>query len=156
MKPRGAKVSEELAIAKLWHDAWHEAHGVIVPEELCKYRTLDTFAQRVTQYGDQLRVIAQSGQPLGLCVVTGSELSQLFVSPAARGTGVAADLLADGEKRLQAAGTDKAFVKCIPENTRAIRFYEKHGWQKNGIQPSTLEISTGVFEIPCVILTKTL
>ncbi|MXQ08758.1 GNAT family N-acetyltransferase [Alphaproteobacteria bacterium GH1-50] len=143
-------------LAKLWHDGWHEAHAAHVPAELVRHRTPETFAARLARYGDRLRTAGPSGAPLGFCVVTGDEIDQLFVSDKARGTGLAQTLIEDGEARLAAAGIRDAHLLCIPENTRAMRFYERMGWTNHGVSIQTVEIEAGGFPLSVAVFRKTL
>ena len=47
---RPAEVGKDkTCIAKLWHDVYHESHGDLVPAELLKFRTLESFAIRVAE-----------------------------------------------------------------------------------------------------------
>ena len=74
-----------------------------------------------------------------------AELYQLFVSAEARGTGVAAALLADAEARLAANGVRTAWLACAIGNDRAARFYEKSGWRRVGTMVNEAETSEGTF-----------
>ncbi len=56
------------------------------------------------------------------------DLDQLVVAPEAWGSGVAAALIAEA-KRISPAGLD---LHVNTDNTRAIRFYEKHGFAISG------------------------
>jgi ribosomal protein S18 acetylase RimI-like enzyme len=75
------------------------------------------------------------------------ELYQLYVSPQARGTGIAAALLADGEARLAANGTATAWLACAIGNQRAARFYEKCGWRRVGNMINRLDTPHGIFPL---------
>jgi GNAT superfamily N-acetyltransferase len=55
----------------------------------------------------------------------------LAVSLAARGSGAAAKLVADAEARAIIAGCGQMNLSVDPANHRAIRFYEKLGWQRS-------------------------
>ena len=94
-----------------------------------------------------MRVAGPAGAPLGLCVIEGDELYQLFVARAARGSGVADVLLTDGEARLAASGVATAWLACVVGNDRAARFYEKRGWTRARTLTNRLETPDGVFEI---------
>lgn len=118
-----------------------------VPPELAAYRTTESFRNRLIAFGARLRTAGPVGAPLGLCAVTGDELDQLYVSPTTRGTGLAAALLADGEERLALAGIRRAHLLCLPENTRAARFYEKHGWTTDGPSIQTLFTEDGPYPL---------
>lgn len=53
----------------------------------------------------------------------------LAVSQNYRRRGVAADLLAEVEKRLQAKGCVKVYLLVLDDNAAAIQFYEECGWK---------------------------
>ena len=151
---RQAEAAEMPALARLWRDAWREAHEAYVPAELTAIRTLESFEERLRRFGDALRVAGPSDAPLGLCVVKSDELNQLFTAPAARGQGVAQALIADGEVRIAAAGHKMAWLDVVKENDRAIRFYEKCGWRKRGIEVTPLETLDQPFSLEVLIMEK--
>ena len=92
------------AIAKLWHDGWYEAHKTIVPEALTKLRTLDSFETRAAAHLPETRIATSGGTLLGFCMIQSDELYQLYVSPAARGTGTAQALVKDAEAEIANRG----------------------------------------------------
>jgi len=133
MQVRDAQAGEIDALARLWHDAWHETHAPLVPPGLTRIRTLQDFTTRLHDALDRTRVAATSARPAGFCIISGDELDHLFVASHARGSGAAAALLADAEARLAAAGVELAWLACAIGNDRAARFYEKHGWRRAGV-----------------------
>ena len=133
IKIRDAEAAEVETLAKLWHDAWHEAHASIVPPELTRMRTLQNFTTRMREALDRTRVAGAPDRPGGFCIIKGDELDHLFVALHARGSGAAAALLADAEARLAAAGVRLAWLACAIGNERAARFYEKSGWRRSGV-----------------------
>jgi ribosomal protein S18 acetylase RimI-like enzyme len=145
MNVRGAEEAEVNQLAKIWYDAWHEAHADIVPAELTKLRTLESFRERLHTALPNVRVAGPLGEPLGFCIVRDDELYQLFVSAQARGSGVAAALVADAEARLSANGVETAWLACAIGNERAARFYEKCGWHRVGTMINPAETSQGDF-----------
>jgi GNAT superfamily N-acetyltransferase len=128
-------------------DGWHDAHAAIVPAELTRLRTLESFRDRLRAALPNVRVVALSGQPVGFCIVKGDELYQLFVSTPSRGTGVAAALIADGEARLYQNGVATAWLACAIGNERAAKFYERSGWHRAGTMVNRLETSSGEFPL---------
>lgn len=134
-------------LAELWHHGWHDAHAANVPAALTRLRTLDSFAQRMAAMLDDTRVAEAHGQPIGFCTIKDDELIHLFVAPEARGSGVAAQLLADGEDRLARRGVPVAWLACVIGNHRAARFYAKHGWAKIGTMVNTVDTSAGPFAL---------
>jgi GNAT superfamily N-acetyltransferase len=147
MNVRPAERAELDRLARIWHDGWHEAHALLVPPELTALRTLDNFRDRLDAALASIRVVGEPGAPVGLCIVKGEELYQLFVAEAARGTGVAAALIADAEARLAARGVATAWLACAIGNNRAARFYEKRGWRRAGVMLNQVETSQGVFPL---------
>ncbi|MDZ5695843.1 GNAT family N-acetyltransferase [Chelativorans sp. M5D2P16] len=67
--------------------------------------------------------------------------------PEARGSGVAAALIADAEARLAGSGVETAWLACAIGNERAARFYEKSGWRLAGTVVNQAETSTGPFPL---------
>ncbi len=110
-------------------------------------RKLETFRDRLAAALDDTRVIGPVGAPLGLCMLKDDELYQLFVAREARGTGVAAALIADGEARLAARGFATVWLACAIGNERAARFYEKRGWVMAREVVNRLETPEGVFDV---------
>lgn len=147
MEIRQADISEVDRLAKLWYDGWQDAHAQILPAELARLRTLQSFGERLLASLPDVRVAGPLGAPVGLCIIKGDELNQLYVSADARGTGVAAKLLADGEARIRANGLKQAWLACAIGNERAARFYEKNGWQRVDNEVIQLDTPQGLFPL---------
>ncbi len=147
MDIRGAEREELQQLAKLWFDGWQDAHAKILPPELARYRTLESFRERLESSLSHVRVVGTMGEPLGLCVIQNDELYQLYVARTARGTGVAAALLADGEERMAAHGVTTAWLACAIGNERAAKFYEKSGWLRVGNMINQLPTPDGIFPL---------
>jgi GNAT superfamily N-acetyltransferase len=147
MAIRDAEASETDALARLWYDGWQDAHATIVPEGLRRVRTLASFRERMAAAMPGVRVAGPQGTLAGFHIVKDDELYQLYVAPAARGTGVAAILLADAEARLRDCGVETAWLACTVGNNRAARFYEKCGWRRMATEPYLAETSEGPFEL---------
>jgi GNAT superfamily N-acetyltransferase len=145
MDVRFAEESELDSLATLWHDGWQDAHASILPAELARFRTRESFRERLSAALADTRVVGPMGAPLGLYVLKGDELYQFYVAAEARGKGVAAALIADAELRLAAAGVKTAWLACAIGNTRAARFYEKSGWRRVGSMINRLETPAGEF-----------
>lgn len=144
---RNADASEIDRLARIWYDAWQDAHAQILPAELARLRTFESFGERLRVALDQVRVAELSGEAVGFCMVHSDELYQFFVTAAARGTGVAAALVADAEEHLAAAGVATAWLACAIGNERAARFYEKCGWQRTGTVINPLDTPAGIFRL---------
>ena len=147
MKLRPADPAEIDRLARLWYDAWQDAHAAILPAELARVRTLESFADRLRARLAHVRVAEVDGAPVGFSMIKDDELYQLFVSAQARGSGVAAALTADAEAQLAKAGVATAWLACAIGNERAARFYEKNGWRRTGTVVSHLDTTAGVFPL---------
>jgi ribosomal protein S18 acetylase RimI-like enzyme len=147
MDVRAAEAAEIDHLARLWHSAWQDAHARIVPAELTRLRTLESFRDRLHAALSDTRVVGPSGAAVGFCIVKRDELYQLFVSAQSRGSGVAAALIADAEARLAERGVETAWLACAIGNDRAARFYEKRGWRRAGTIVSQLNTPGGAFPL---------
>lgn len=147
MEVRSAEEHELDNLAKVWHDSWNDAHAQLVPAELARLRTIENFRERLKADLPRVRVAGPPGAPVGLCMIKGDELYQLFVAAHARGSGVAAALIADGEGQLAQAGVETAWLACAVGNDRAARFYEKCGWRRVGTMINRAETPERVFDL---------
>ncbi len=144
---RPAHESEVDQLAKLWYDGWQDAHASILPRELARFRTLESFRERLLAALANVRVAGEPGSPLGFYILKEDELYQLYVSANARGSGVAGALIADAETRLGEGGISTAWLACAIGNDRAARFYEKSKWQRVGTMINHLETPKGDFPL---------
>jgi ribosomal protein S18 acetylase RimI-like enzyme len=145
MDVRAAEAVEIDRLAQLWYDGWHESHARIVPAELTRLRTLESFRDRLHAALPRIRVVGPPGSPVGFSIVKGAELYQLFVFAQSRGSGVATALIADAEARLAENGVETGWLSCAIGNERAARFYEKCGWHRTGIMVNQVETTNGTF-----------
>jgi ribosomal protein S18 acetylase RimI-like enzyme len=144
---RAAEEREIDYLAKLWYEGWQDAHAQIVPAELRRLRTLDSFKQRLQAALPDTRVVGPFGAPSGFCITKGDELYQMYVSAQARGSGAAGALIVDAEARLAKSAVETAWLSCAVGNHRAARFYEKWGWRRVGVVTYQAETSTGTFPL---------
>jgi ribosomal protein S18 acetylase RimI-like enzyme len=143
MTVRPAEAAEIDHLAQVWYDGWQDAHARILPAELARIRTLESFRDRLEASLPDVRVVGPFPTPVGFCILKGDELYQLYVSAQARGSGVAAALMADAEARLAEAGVEIAWLACAIGNERAARFYEKRGWRRAGTVAYQPDASNG-------------
>jgi GNAT superfamily N-acetyltransferase len=144
---RDAEEREITHLARLWYEGWQDAHAKIVPDELRRLRTLESFMQRLEATLSNTRVVGPRGAPSGFYILKDNELYQMYVAPHARGSDVAHALIADAESRLARNGFENAWLACAIGNDRAARFYEKAGWRRVGVVTYQAETSTGIFPL---------
>ena len=155
-KIRAATTEDQAALSDIWHDAWHEAHAAHVPTALIELRTRENFHERLTDMLPTTLVAGPIGAPIGFCAIKNNEIYQMYVSPAARGTGAAAALILAGCDVIKAAGHSTAHLDVIEQNARARTFYEKIGFVNHGLHTAQLDTSAGLFELPCILMEKEL
>jgi GNAT superfamily N-acetyltransferase len=147
MEIRNADAGEADRLAQLWYDGWCDAHLKIVPAELTRVRTPESFRERMRAAIKDVRVAGPAGAPIAFYLLKDDELYQFYVSAGARGTGVAAALIADTEAHLAGNGVETAWLGCAIGNDRAARFYEKCGWHRARTFVSDLETTRGTFRL---------
>ncbi|XXF10031.1 GNAT family N-acetyltransferase [Pseudomonas sp. D1-3] len=81
----------------------------------------------------QFWLALDDGRPVGLVGAgfrdaSRYELIAMWVEPAARGNGVADELVVAVKARAVALGLEALFLEVAPENTRAVHFYQRHGF----------------------------
>ena len=144
---RPAEAGDIEDLTKLWFDGWQDAHATILPAELARYRTLESFANRLQTLLARTRVGGPQNAPTGFCITTGDELYQLYVAAQSRGAGVAAALISDAESRLAERDVETAWLACAIGNERAAKFYQKCGWRRVGTRVVQLETPAGMFPL---------
>jgi GNAT superfamily N-acetyltransferase len=147
MQVRSADAAEIEHLARLWYDGWHRTHAPLVPPELTRLRTIESFHERLQAALPNVHVAGPLGAPIGFYALKGDELHLLFVSPEAHGSGIAAALIADAEARLAEHGVETAWLACAVGNDRAARFYDKSGWRLAGTFLNSAETSSGPFSL---------
>jgi GNAT superfamily N-acetyltransferase len=129
---RPATAGDAAAIAPIWHSGWLDAHEGNVPDELTAVRTPESFRTRAVDLVPLTTVAVEEGRLVGFVTVVDDEIEQMYVDGGSRGSGVAAALLAEGERRVREAGHGRAWLAVVAGNERARRFYAKHGWTDEG------------------------
>jgi GNAT superfamily N-acetyltransferase len=132
MTVRPAVHDDAKVIAEIWHAGWRDAHVGHVAEDLLAERTAAAFEVRAPGRVGDASVAVIDGAVAGFVVVVDDEVEQVYVAAHYRGSGVAAALLAEAERRVRANGHERAWLAVVPGNARARRFYERNGWADEG------------------------
>lgn len=146
---RPATEADAGRIAEVWESAWRDGHVGHIPDELLVHRTTESFTTRTAAMIDRTTVAEVDGVIVGFVTLHDDELEQLFVDASARGTGVAAILLADGARRLRQAGHARPWLAVVTGNARARRFYEREGWHDAGPVDYEAQIEGGTTTVSC-------
>ena len=137
IKIRLASAGDIPALARVWHDGWHAGHAHLSPE-IAEGRPFEFFLPRIETTLPDCVVATVDGEIVGFAGWEGDGIGQVFVLPAWHGRGVAPLVLAAAEARLKEQGHNLIWLQCQVGNTRARRFYEKHGWHVAREIPATM------------------
>ena len=143
---RPYRSDDRAAVVRLWHDAWHDGHGAILPAAVVAERSLESFDRRLGPLEAGSLVAEVDGRILGFAAIEGEEIDQLYVAAEARGTGLAAALLAAAEAELVRRGIRDAAIQCSAGNDRAHRFYARAGWRDSGVRQAPIWTPDGRHE----------
>ncbi|WP_267137541.1 GNAT family N-acetyltransferase [Anianabacter salinae] len=154
MTVRAAVEGDVPALARMWHEGWHDGHAAHVPDALTRLRTLDDFTRRLREMLEDTRVSGPEGAPTGFFMLRGAEVYQFYVAREARGSGAADALMADAEAQLAMRGTARAHLDVNPHNARAIAFYRRAGWQAGAVRDVAVDTCEGPFPVACLEMTK--
>ncbi|MFG1602933.1 GNAT family N-acetyltransferase [Actinoplanes sp. NPDC049265] len=146
---RPATEADAEAMGRVWASAWRDGHLGLVPEELAEVRTPESFLERAAARVADTTVADVDGVLAGFFMVDRDEVEQVFVDAPHRGTGVAAALLAEAERRVAAAGHPAAWLAVVDGNARARRFYEKAGWHDAGPFDYAARDGARTIPVPC-------
>ena len=97
-----------------------EIYENIIDDVPSTITSADLLANSVLAFVDQRLV--------GVGLTVDDVVDDIWLSVHARGTGVGSELLSVLEKQIIGRGYQTARLRVLDENTRACRFYEKHGW----------------------------
>ena len=153
---RAADAGDAPAIARIWHAGWPDGHIGNVPDALLAFRDEASFIRRAAERIADTTVALVSGEVVGFTMVVADELEQIYVAASHRGLGVADALIADAERRIRAAGHDRAWLAVVPGNARARRFYERRGWTDEGRFEYPAETGGEPVQVPAQRYVRTL
>lgn len=144
---RPAEASDIPAVADLWHEGWMSGHAEVVPAELTRLRTLESFTERLQKHLPHTRVAILNNALIGFAILRGNEVYQFYLGADARGSGAASNLMEDALAHIRRSGAKRAWLDCSVGNNRAARFYEKSGWERTGVETVMLETSGAPFPL---------
>ena len=128
---RPANIAEAPALGTIGFDAWlGSAFAVLDHGRTDRVRLRHEFESFCATKSETILVAEVQGAPVGWGAREDGDhvVSDLWVSPAAQGTGIGTALLAALEDVIRRAGHPAAELETAASNAAAIRFYERHGY----------------------------
>ena len=135
--------------------SWQEAYKGLVDASYLEALTLEKCTAAAFKYPENTLVAKVGEKVAGFCAygegrvedLPGAwEIYALYVLPEYYGTGIGMALMNAGLEKLEGK---RAFVRVLKKNARAIRFYEKCGFMRDGFEQE-LVIGTPVTVIRMV------
>lgn len=134
---RSAELADALPVACVHVRSWQAGYRGLLPDSY-----LDALkpGERAVRYsfGDSdpskpaTLVAVVDGTIIGFATILPGELAGLYVDPTHWSRGIGYLLLSEAQARLAMRGCDSAVLWVLAGNTRAERFYLKHGWRAEG------------------------
>lgn len=124
---REARTGDADAISAILTEAGVEAWGGFLGE--------DRIRREVASQDHPANLVAQDSEGVFAFVAWDSEtgeIQRLYTHPRAWGQGAARALLQAALAALSQAGHQRAWLHTEERNTRAIAFYERQGWRRDG------------------------
>jgi len=146
---RPATLADSAEISRIWREGWRDGHLGHTPQALVDARTDASFDERARERVPQATVATVDGEVVGFTVVVGDEAEQVYVDRDARGSVVAALLLAEAERQVAADGHRRIWLAVAAGNARARRFYERSGWLDDGAFDYQADGPDGAIAVPC-------
>ena len=137
-------LSSELdAVAKLFHDVWHETQAKLQDPRKAAIRGYDFFKARADMPKVQTLVALQDEAIIGFARWAPGHLHSLFVEQDYRGQGVGEKLCHAVVAANRAEDGGRLKLECVEGNDAARRFYERQGWRVGETIDSIDETPTG-------------
>lgn len=143
MKVRTALPEDAAVVAALAQRVFGEAYGSnLSPEGLRQHLqtalTSEVFAREIAGGKAHFLLCEVGGNWAGFVKLEASgnilEIAKLYVDSIFHGSGVASALMQAGLERAKALGCKRVWLLVWEENSRAVRFYQKHGFEIVGKQ----------------------
>lgn len=145
---RPATIADAEAISRLFDISFRDTFGPnYPPDELDAFMTAfdgDFYARAIAGPESAVLLGDVDGRPAGFCLVGAQPelpvttsrrwwvLRQLYLLPAAKGSGMAPAMLAWAISESRARGMEELYLTVWIDNPRARRLYEKHGFVECG------------------------
>jgi ribosomal protein S18 acetylase RimI-like enzyme len=126
---RPATAADVPALVDIARRSWLSAFADLAPPAfVARWRARDFEGSWYPRHWPAMTVAVVAGAPVGVMQLADAEVNGLWVAPEAQGRGVGSTLLRDAERRIAAAGHERAWLTCSGFNERAFRFYLARGY----------------------------
>ncbi len=158
MEYRPANISDARKLSILFKQVYIHTYGREgVSDEFANFITGQFSVERlervIAEQPESLIVAANNGNLVGVAevrfgrtspvgAVTAPELSKLYILDWFCGRGIGERLLQESEKLALSRGTRCMWLWVLTTNTRAVSFYEKHGYVTIGSAPFQMEVNS--------------
>lgn len=146
IKVRYATSDDFQILGKIHAASWKTAYKNIIPTEILDNITAEKraayFKKALEEGFEEDAIIYEDDTPLGLICIgkardkelddSYGEIGGLYLMPEAFGKGIGSALIQWGIKELNSRGYEKVILWVLEDNSRAIKFYEKHGFIFDG------------------------
>lgn len=143
---RSATPADAVTLERLFRETFtatfghlYAAHDLGAFLDAC---SVESWAEQLADPAYAIRLAEQDGAAIGFAKLgppalpgtppDGFELRQLYLTDAAKGTGVARDLMDWTIAAARARGAAELWLSVFVDNARARRFYERYGFEEMG------------------------
>ena len=129
------------AIGEIYAQSWKTAYRGIVSQDYLDGLTGSNWAKVLSDRKNEAYVILEDKKYIGASSIGAArdekmadwgEIMSIYLLPEYFGKGYSEPLFKCAINALREKGYTKIYLWVLKENTRAQRFYEKHGFYKNG------------------------
>jgi len=144
---RDAEPEDAALVQRLFRDSFVDTFGhLYAPEDLGAFLgkfTLEAWGAELENPDFAIRIAEEAGAAAGFAKigpisvpveteVRAMELRQLYLLPPWKGRGVAAALVDCALAQMKRRGAEEAFLSVYADNHRALRLYERYGFEMVG------------------------
>lgn len=137
---RPATAADVPALVDIARRSWLSAFVDLAPPAfVARWRSRDFEGSWYPRHWPAMTVAVVAGAPVGVMQLADAEVNGLWIAPEAQGRGVGSTLLRDAERRIAAAGHERAWLTCSGFNEHAFRFYLARGYVEVRREAKVLE-----------------
>lgn len=133
IRVREALPADAEALGAVHYRAWMETYTGLIGPVYLQSMSAEKSAAMFRKQSCREILAAEADAPAGF-----GEIRGVYVLRAYQRCGIGKSLLASAAEALRAQGFRKAYLWVLRENDRAIRFYERNGFQFDGVEKTDI------------------